>query len=96
MGLLAERRQEAVRFHFQVFGYPGHDPLLDDVQEHNFGPELPGQLFGHLEGGAGAFGKVGGYQNGFEIHREVSPSIGYETAERPEMPPGLPVILISP
>jgi hypothetical protein len=46
---------------------------LDDVQENDFGPELPGQLFGHFEGGAGAFGKIGGYQNGFEIHGKVPP-----------------------
>jgi len=48
------------------------------VQEDNFSPELPGQIFGQLEGGAGAFGKVGGYQNGFEIHGEIHPKLSRE------------------
>jgi hypothetical protein len=39
------------------------------MEQDKFGPKTDGQVFGYLEGGAGTFGKIGGYQNSFKIHR---------------------------
>jgi hypothetical protein len=38
------------------------------MEEDNLGAKRPPQLFGSLKRGAGAIGKIGGQQNGVQIH----------------------------